>query len=392
MNRSPDVIVIGRGPAGLLFSSLVLEQGGRVTMVADSQGSLPLWGGQLDFRNYDDDQQAVEDPWDWWQRAPGAHVGAALQDNLWRTWWQHLHDLWDRIGIPIEGGLPDKNRRVITPLGHLKSTFLAPAWHFTQDHAGPITLVGVPDLVDFPATTIAQIYERTTGQSATVVELERTPSWRMGWNSLNWAWYLDSEDGKQWLLAQARRITRNSATPLVFPQMLGVDTTESLIADLSQVWEGVVGEIPLPPPSVGGIRIQRRWERWLRRQGTRLFQGHVTTATKDYVVLGNGQNLQGGHVVLATGGVLGGGIEVTVDGVVCDPLMKVRLGSVKTSKDLAILGYKPRSSPLPVVGSAVEGCDPNRHGDSGAMMLLTSRDALWEVTRQGGRVAHAGGV
>lgn len=392
MNSLPDVIIVGRGPAGLLFSSLVVEQGGRVMMVADGQGSLPLWGGQFDFRNYDDNGQAVEDPWAWWQRSPVAHVGATLQSSLWRTWWQHLRDLWDTVGIPIEDNLPNKNRRGITPFGHLKPTFLTPIWHFTQDHAGPITLVGVPDLVDFPVATIAQIYERTTGQSATAVELERAPSWRRGWNSLNWAWYLDSEDGKQWLLAEVRRIARKLSTPLVFPQMLGVDSTESLIADLSQVWEGSVGEIPLPPPSVGGIRIQRRWERWLRRQGMRLFQGHVTEATKDYAVLGTGQRFQGGHVVLATGGILGGGIDVSVDGVVRDPLIPVRLGSVKNPEDLATLGYQLQSSPIPVVGSTVEGCDPNRHGDSGAMMLLTSRDALWAVTGQGGGVAHAGGV
>ncbi len=388
MSRASDVIVIGRGPAGLLVSSLVVEQGGQVDMIADGLGTLPLWGGQFDFRSYDNDRKPVADPWAWWHRFGDTHPGGSVSAQMWRSWWQHLRDLWFTMEIPTEKLLPTKNRGTVTPLGRIKPAFLVPTWQFTQEYAGAITLVGVPDLVDFPVEAMARVYTWTTGMTAEIRWLERSPSWRPGWNGLNWAWYLDTEEGRRWLWEQVKSFRRGSA-PLVFPQILGVDHTESLIEVLGELWGRGVAEIPLPPPSVGGLRLQRRWERWLRRKGVRLVQGRVKEIGGDFAAL-EGRRIHGGHVVLATGGVLGGGLEVLIDGQVRDRLMGLSLGVVKEPEDLASIGYRSWLEPTRVAGSALAGCDPNRHGDGGAMMLLTSHAVFSAVSGQEGRLEHAG--
>ncbi len=371
-----DVVIVGRGPAGLLMATLVAESGGRVTIVADGQGSLPLWGGQFDFRNYEPDGKPIADPFFWWTRQSGDHPGAATSSREWIRWWSYLRQLWQRIGIPTTRHFPRKNALLLTPLGRTKPTFLAPQWHFTQETAGSVTLVSVPGLMDFQAKAAAIQYQRATGKSADVVEISTPPSWHVRWQALQWAWFLDTMEGRNWILGEVGRLGVNSDRPLIFPQMLGIEQAESLMQSIAEVSQRVVGEIPLLPPAIGGIRVQRRWERWLKRQRVRFISGRVLDFSRRYVLeLTNGRRIPAGRLVLATGGVLGGGVRVYPDGRLEDSVMGIEVGRAEKLADLGAAGLR-QSERVPIaVGREVGGCDPDRHGDGGAMILLTVHQA-----------------
>lgn len=381
-----DVVVIGRGPAGLLMATLIVEAGGHVTIVADGQGSLPLWGGQFDFRNYEPNGKPLVDPSFWWTHQSGDHPGGDTQSTEWNRWWGHLLQLWQRIGVPTAPRLPRKNALLFTPLGRLKPTFLAPQWHFTQERAGPVTLVSVPGIMDFQAKAAARQYQLLTGKAADVVEMSAPPFWQSRWQPLQWAWFLDTMEGRRWILEEVSRLGAGSDRPLIFPQILGIEQADSLMQSVAEVSQRMVGEVPLPPPAIGGMRIQRRWDRWLKRQRVRFVSGRVSDISpRNVVELTNGRRIPAGQVVLATGGVLGGGVRVYPDGRLEDSVMGIEVGTIDKLSDLGAAGlHQSGPGPMPV-GREVGGCDPDRHGDGGAMILLTVHRAYEILCGNGAR-------
>lgn len=368
-----EVAVVGRGPSGLLFASLVAQQGGRVALISDSQGTLPLWGGHWDFRSYADDGQPIRDPYAWYREHGGPHG----DPQPWRERWLHLQRLWQEIGVPVANtGDMGANRWIMTPLGHFRPTYLTPAWHFSGSRPEPVTLVGLPGLVDFSAEAAAAVYRWTTGKPVHTVVLDAPPRWRRDWNGLNWAWFLDSEPGREWLSQCLANREWPGGGPVVFPQVLGVDQAESIIAESSDIIGRPVAEVPLPPPSVGGIRVARRWERWLKRAGATFISGHAVSVTEQRVQLKNGRRIEADRVVLAAGGILGGGLVVGADGVVRSPMAEDILGPVERGR-LGWAGYPGwDSGTIPVVGRMVGGYNPDRQGNGGALTLWTVHEAF----------------
>ncbi|MCY0898136.1 MAG: hypothetical protein OWU33_04245 [Firmicutes bacterium] len=367
------IIVVGRGPAGLYASALALSYGMGVTLIADGVGTLPLWGGHWDFVTTDDQGSFVSDPWAWWENVPPVPGAEPVTRAEWRAWWGTLVRLWDAIGIPVDD-TPRRNRWLMTPLGTLRPVFLTPKWHWIQEDPGAVTVVGFRDFLDFPVAVAAHTYAQETGASVHTVLLDRPPQWSSGWQALHWAWYFDSESGRNWLLAQLEATRFESRRPVVFPQILGVDRTETLLGAMENVLEVPVAEVPLTPPAIGGFRIQRRWERWLRRRGLRFIHGHVTTATPTSVQLHDGRVLEADVVVLATGGVLGGGIRIQADGSAHDPVTGVSMGRLSAPHDLGVLGYPAGETGMAVVGRQLGGRDADRQGVGGALIL-------WSVHR-----------
>ncbi len=362
-----DLVVVGRGPAGLLLSSLAVQAGAAVSVVADGLGTLPLWGGQWDFRSYDTDGAPITDPYAWW-RAREPHTSPPGVTRGWLAYWQHLAALWTEMGIAVNPPGPN-NQWTVTPLGHLRPTYLAPSWQYTTDKPSPVIFVGVPGLTDFVPTAMARVYDWASGATAYTMMLETPPAWRETWNALNWAWFLDAPGGQEWLMRVLRGRSLPSEGPLLFPQILGVDHAQAFIAELAKTLSRRVAEVPLPPVSVGGIRVQRRWDRWLRHHAVPFISGRVHRAEPDQVVLADGRKVTA-RVVLATGGVLGGGLLVEADGTVRDAVTGVAV-SFGEHDDLATVGYLETTGPIPVVGRMVKGWNPDQYGEGGAMILST---------------------
>lgn len=370
-------MVVGRGPAGLLLSSLAVQEGATLTIVADGQSTLPLWGGQWDFRNYDDQGAPITDPYAWWQKFH-ARTPSLGHPAAWLGRWRHLAELWNDMGIGVDLP-PAENHWTVTPLGHLRPTYLSPAWQHTVVKPGPATFVGVPGLLDFSPAAMARVYEWATGVTAHFMTLDVPAQWREGWNALNWAWFLDSSVGQTWLTRTLREVALPAEGPLLFPQILGVEQCADLIAQLTQVLERPVAEVPLPPPAVGGIRVQQRWDRWLRHHGVRFVSGHVRGAEAGAVWLADGRRLEG-RVALATGGVLGGGLAVDIDGMVRDVVTDVVVAS--RMEDFATVGHPDPHGLIPVVGRMVQGWNPDQYGEGGAMVLWSVHEVYHALTGQ----------
>ena len=372
MPSSSDILVIGKGPAGLLLATLVVEGGGSATIVAASQGTLPLWGGQFDFRNYDEEGKVVNDPYAWWARCSHGHPGAEIMAQTWQGWWTHLQALWERLGV-FAHPLGTTNTLMLTPLGHLRPTYLAPQWTYVTQKAQPVTFVGIRGITDFMVDALVQFYEHQVGAHAQAVWLGVPAHWHKEWQPIHWAWYLDSGEGQDWLLREVGAKAWPSGAPLVFPQVLGIDHTEGIIQAIARKCDRDVGEVPLPAPAIGGLRLERRWMRWLRRQGVHLVSGQVVQADAQSVTIREGRILGGARVVQATGGLFGGGMRADPSGMVVNTVSGDLVEHPRDLSGLFSLGYDSWREGL-MVGRLVRGCDPDRHGDGGAMILLTAHE------------------
>jgi glycerol-3-phosphate dehydrogenase subunit B len=362
--------VIGRGPAGLLAASLLAHDGVEVRIVADGEGSLALWSGDLSFG-------ASETAW------PSYPVAAPA--SSWWGWIDQLARIWRDAEIPV-APLPDRAAEqrpfplTLTPLGHLRPTLVRPTWLFATATPCPIILVDLDGLPDAIGPAQATCYRDETHETVALVTLPRPPQWRPAWGALRYAAWLDRPEGRDWLAHQLARAIQPLPpdAPVLLPGVLGVVHVEEALTRAAEAIGRPVLERPIVTPSVQGIRVRERWERYLRAHGVVFETGHVTRVAPREVELSDGRRWRDDLVIVATGGVLGGGLEVMVSGAVLDAVTGEEIARCAEPAELDFIGRRePAVAPgVLAVGRQLGGWNPNRDHNGGAMVVATVIHAL----------------
>lgn len=362
------VVIVGRGPSGLVTASMILRKCPTcpVVVVAESAGSLGMWSGSWDFLNYHAGRP-VEDPWRIWSQRN--HVFQDVSVSQWHNLWQQLSAVWREVGI-AHHPIPSTNYWTLSLTGRPLPTFFAPEWQYVTSQLEPIVLVGMEGLADSIADMQSQQYQWAAGFHAEVLSLPAPAQWNPTWTPVRWGAFLDQPVGLQWLVDEIGKqiVHASSGLPLIFPQVLGISHVESIRQTLTRATGHSVYEMTAMPPALGGIRIQERWSRWLIKQGVIFRHGRVKQATGRWVKFAGGQTLEASAVIVAGGGILGGGETKRVDGTVYDTILNQELS-----------GRDPVSVGVQVVGRQYGLCDPDVHGDGGAMNLVTALRAIQSI-------------
>lgn len=368
--------VIGRGPAGLLAATLLARDGAEVRVVADGEGSLPLWSGDFSFGT------SAEQ----WQSFPIVRPAS--------TWWQWIQELTRVLhdaGVPV-APLPEHATEhgrfplTLTPLGHLRPTLVRPSWQFATTAPGAVVLVDLDGLPDAIGRAQAACFRSETDETAALVTLPRPPRWTQSWGALRYAAWLDLPEGRDWLAQQLARAVQPLPpdAPVLLPGVIGIAHVEEALAHAAEAIGRVVLERPIVTPNVQGIRVRERWERHLRAQGVVFETGHVTRVTRGELQLADGRRWRDDLVIVATGGVLGGGMVVTPSGTVLDPLTGEELAGPSQPADLDTIGRETPAIDVGVctAGRQLAGWNPNRDHNGGAMVVATVAHAL-ALAREG---------
>jgi glycerol-3-phosphate dehydrogenase len=288
------VVVVGAGLAGLMAALTAAEAGARVELAAFGQGTLTLHPGWLEVGEVAALAAQPDHPY--------AHSQDALADGL---------SLLNRV-VPLTS-VP----HALTASGRLRPVAYAAggALH-TLTPGSKIAVVGIDQWRDFYSGLIADNL-RDAGYEATSFDIrlhERIGNFD-AW-PVDMANLLDTPDGLTMLLKQVRpRI--GSASVVAFPAVLGFKPeTRQRIADALGC---AVIEVPTLPPSVPGLRLFNALKAALMDFGVRVtFGARVSHLVRDgsrvtgvQIETANGRprTLYGDAVILATGGVYGGGIE-----------------------------------------------------------------------------------
>ncbi|HEX2153374.1 MAG TPA: anaerobic glycerol-3-phosphate dehydrogenase subunit GlpA [Acidimicrobiia bacterium] len=397
-----DVVVVGGGLGGLSAAWHATLAGASTVVVTKGLGSLIWHTGCVDVLGYlAGFDEPVESPAAALDRLPADHPYAIVGRDALSRAIAGFRTLTEDGGYPLEGSL-ESNHLLPTALGAARPTCLAPSTMTAGDlrRRDPMLIVGLEGFSDLYPRMVAHNLNAlgipARGVSIDVPTVRR----RRFVTATILASFFEREAFRSEVIDALAR-TGENASRIGFPAVLGLDRAPEVVADLSQRLGAEVFEIPTLPPSVPGIRLQNILRRAIGARGGKVLdnveavgidaagQSGISVITE---AAARRQRFRGHSVVLATGGILGGGIFGSSDGRLSETVAGIEVSDVgsrldwfgrrvgeyhpvfqagvETSSDL-----RPRAgSPHPnvfVAGGLLAGADPIREGSLEGIALAT---------------------
>lgn len=329
-----DVLVIGGGLAGIAAAVGAREQGARVRLISHKQSTLRQASGLIDVLGYTPDGDGpLVDPFEAIDNLPEGHpyerVGiGGIKSGL---------DMFDdAVGDTYVGGHTEKNALVPTHGGAVKPTARYPA----SAQAGVASddrdalFVGFDSFTGFDAPVAAAHLEATGVPFETDgVTIEFPGNLRDDAKVTRFAHLLDRNDDVtvdgaavpvRTALAEAIRPHLDGHERVGFPAVLGDDHPEAVRDELTERLDAAVFEVPMGPPSLPGLRLEDRLYDHMRDVGVRITTGNpivdfeADDGAIDRVLAdhsGRSVPYRASQYVLATGGLVGKGVDSDREGV-----------------------------------------------------------------------------
>lgn len=227
------IVVIGAGLAGLSTALMLAEHGQRVRVLARGIGGLPLSPGTLDIAA---DAAIWDDP---------AHPYAAMgRSNV------EAGVDWLRERVPIFA--PERDLVLPTAVGALRPSAYVQKSMVDGAGSGPFVVVGIEGFRDFSAQLVADNLSRQgrPARSAALPLLAIADVLPPSPSAVALARAVDHDPAR--LGAALGSLAMPGETILV-PAILGLDP--ATFAAVRTAANAPLAEVPLPPPSVPGLRI-----------------------------------------------------------------------------------------------------------------------------------------
>ncbi|HHT11709.1 MAG TPA: glycerol-3-phosphate dehydrogenase subunit GlpB [Propionibacterium sp.] len=394
------VVVIGAGLAGLTAALRLARAGQSVTLATKGPGGLQLSQGTIDILGYSPER--VTRPLEAIASLPDEHPYASIGADevaaavIW---------LGQQLGPELLTGDPSTNLHLPTAVGALRPTALAQPSMVAGDarslsaheqrgaaprslsapeardaHARSLSapeerggvskgltyaVVGVRQLKDFPADLIAGNLARTTAPDGT--RLAANSAWidlqaRPGEADPSPLTYARSMDDEAFAATFARAVAKaaGKGDVVAVPAVLGI-RRRGVWQQVQDIVGRPVCEIPLPPPSVPGLRLYEALLALVRAAGVRFIQGsHVTGFTPDggrvasvtLAAAGGPRELAADAVVFAPGGFESGALSVDSYGTISEPVFGLPLTATDAGELITEKYWGPH--PLFEVGVRVD--------------------------------------
>lgn len=328
---SDDVLVIGGGLAGMTSALAAAQAGARVRLVSYKKSTLRNASGLIDLLGYAPDGDLVNDPFDVLPTLPEGHPYERVGVEAVRRGFDLFDEATDGSYL---GSHTDHNALVPTYGGTVKPTARYPvgtAAGLASDSRDTL-LVGFASLTAFDAPLAASHLD-AAGVPFDVrgVSVEFPKRFRADATAMRFARALDrdepDDDGvlnTRAALVESVKAHLDGAERVGFPALLGDDYPEEVRGTLESALGIDVFEVPMGPPSLPGLRLEDRLDAALHDAGVRVTTGNpvvgfdaeggqVTTVYTDR----NGQRVpfEASEIVLATGGLVGKGVQSNREGV-----------------------------------------------------------------------------
>ncbi len=370
-----SAVVIGAGLAGLTAALRLARAGVGVTLATKGPGGLQLSQGTVDVLGYSPDR--VTKPLEALGSLPAEHpyasVGADVVGSA--TSW-----LAEQLGPDLLVGDPESNFHLPTAVGALRPTALAQPSMVAGDAVGgrSYAVVGVRQLKDFPADLVAGNLARSTAPDGGA--LKAHSAWislraRDGEADPSPVTYARAMDDEAFAEKFAREVAAvaGEADVVALPAVLGLRRRDAW-RQVADVLGREVCEIPLPPPSVPGLRLYEALLALVRSAGVRFIQGsRITgfTVEGDRVVAatlaaaGGPRHLAADAFVFAPGGFESGALDVDSHGTITEPVFGLPLTATDANALIPPQYWGPH--PLFEVGVRVDGAGRPVHPEHGVV-------------------------
>lgn len=315
-----DLLVIGAGLAGLTAAYHAAKAGRSVKVIAKGMGVTHWHAGTIDLLGYDTAGKGVARPLAVLADLSAEHPYRLLGEERLSAALTDFAALTAEVGLPYTGAAAEgENLWLPSPVGAARPAFLAPAGQAAGDLSTgqPLLIVGIEGMRDFYPKLIAENLAKQ-GHTARHDFLPLslfTP--RHDITTLQLA-KLVEEPARLAQLAEALIYRVQPGERIGLPAILGFEDHPAVLARLTEATGVPVFEIPTLPPSVPGIRLHTRLRAKLEQMGVRVEIGMeavgfgvegdrigwVETETSSRPLKHRAANF-----LLATGGILGGGIN-----------------------------------------------------------------------------------
>ncbi len=337
-----DTIVIGAGLTGLTAACRLAQAGQKVLLTALGEGALLLAPGCIDVLGFQpaDSQQPVKDPL--------AQLDSFLSDNPdhpYRLLGKEtlaagltaFQELVNRHGLNFQGD-PHHNWHLPTTIGAVHPTCLAPASMAGGDlqKAAKVLIVGFRELRDFYPTLIADnLNSQSLGVQASALQLDAPPpvAGRVNITPIQLAHAFEDPLFRR-RLVQAVAPHSKGVDKIGFPAVLGLAEHAGVLSDLQKGLGKPVFEINTLPPSVPGRRLFEALRDAFLKAGGRLIIGGKILAGRiengrvveiRLETASRAKPLRAENIILATGGIFGGGLQTDASGRVWEPIFGLPL-------------------------------------------------------------------
>jgi glycerol-3-phosphate dehydrogenase subunit B len=335
-----DLLIIGAGLSGMCAAYAAVKAGLDVRIVAKGQGATHWHAGTVDVLGYTSSGStpvhSALDAVDQLAQDGSDHPYAILGVEAVRTALDDFVALSEEIGLPYRGAVEvGRNVLLPSPVGAARPVFLAPEAQLAGrlDIEQPMLIVGFEGYANFfPKLAADNLIAQGHAARAAFLPLSLLTT-RRDFNAV-WLAEIVEDDANLNRLAEALALLVEPGERIGLPAFLGFRNHARVMDRLRQVTGAPIFEIPMLPPSVPGIRFHDYLARHLTGLGVRIEIGMevigfhaedgqirwVETATSARPLKHRAR-----HFLLATGGILGGGINSDAEGRVWETIFDLPL-------------------------------------------------------------------
>lgn len=361
-----DAVVLGAGMAGLTAAVRLAEAGLRVVTVAKGLGSLRLAPATIDILGYAPGR--VDSPAD---ALPGFvaarphHPYAAVTPAVLA---ESVRWLAEHVQAYSYVGDASANMLLSTAIGVPRPSAVVPETMAGGDirSLGSVAIAGLRALKDFHPALAADNLRAAAAAEGLAIEarpvmLSPSTDGEADVSTLGFARRFEDADFRRAVAAELRAELRDEQA-VGIPAVLGFDQVRPVWTQLQEAIGRPVFEIPTMPPSVPGMRLARALQERLRRAGGRFVLGAEAVGPEIRDGRLAGVRIRAGNretarlarwVVLATGGLASGGIQVDVGGTATEPALGMPVFGPEPGEPAFLPGYLGEH-PMGTIGLRVD--------------------------------------
>lgn len=328
--KHSDILVVGAGMAGLMAAVTAAKSGLSVSVLSEGAGVISIGSGAVDFLGYVNGKKITDNPFNHLNELDKNHPYNIIGAENIKKAFASLIEISTSNGYEIKMNDEGLNQTAISIAGTTKPTYICSESNNASRilKAKKILFAGVEYLKDAqPALAVKQAKQYKVFADA---ELEsailKSPFGKTHrvLNSLDLARYVDKEEGFNWLKSELVRVS-GGFDAVIIPPICGTVNYTKSFKELQNLGFILVEAVSIPP-GVGGYRLRNALISEAKKLGIKF----IENCNVQRAVIENGKcksltalhsNIAGAleteysadKFIIATGGVIGGGIASTPD-------------------------------------------------------------------------------